>query len=175
MYRSLLVIPLAAATATAQAADNGFYVGASIGQAGMEDLVDDLDFDADDTGYKVFAGFRFFDWLGAEASYIDLGSPSDEILGEDVNGDADAFDAFLVGFLPITTFDVFAKVGAVAWDSRFDIEDVDFVDDDDGVDLAYGVGAQFRLGSAALRAEYERFEFGRDADMVSVGVSWTFL
>ena len=58
---------LLAWTARALAADNGFYLGGSIGQANLE--VDDLaglsaaDFDGDDTGFKLIAGFLTgFQW-----------------------------------------------------------------------------------------------------------------
>jgi hypothetical protein len=38
------------------------------------------------------------------------------------------------------------------------------------------VGAQFRVWSLSLRAEYEVFDIEDvDVDMISVGVTWTFL
>jgi hypothetical protein len=91
-----------------------------------------------------------------------------------IKSDSHAVDAFIVGFLPLTTFDLFGKVGLVNWNSDFDIPDLGFSDDADGTDLAFGVGGQFRLGSAAIRAEWERFDVGDHIDMFSVGVSWTF-
>jgi len=174
MSRFLLVFALATLTSGAHAADKGFYLGASLGEANVEDVTDDLHFDANDVGAKVFAGFRFMDHFGLEASYVDFGSPSDVVNGFDVDNDAHAFDAFAVGFLPLTTFDLFGKVGFVSWDSKFDISELDFSQDHDGTDLAYGVGAQFRLGSFAIRGEYEVFDFADNVNMLSVGVSWTF-
>ena len=174
-FFGLCVTALIGFAASAQAADKGFYLGASIGQATTKNVTDDLDFDADDTGFKAFAGFRFFDKFGIEGSYVDFGSPSDDVAGVDIDHDAHAIDAFAVGFLPLTTFDLFGKVGFVNWNSDFDIPDLGFSDDDDGTDLAFGVGGQFRLGSAAIRAEWERFDVGDHIDMFSVGVSWTFL
>ena len=46
-----------------------------------------------------------------------------------------------------------------------------------GTDLAYGVGVQFRLLSLGIRAEYERFDIDDvdDANMLSIGVTYTFL
>ena len=171
----ICVAVLLALAPSARAADKGLYLGASIGQATTKDVTDDFDFDADDTGFKLFAGARLLDYFGIEGGYVDFGSPSDEIDGVDIDSDSHALDAFAVGFLPITTFDLFGKVGFVNWSSDFDIPDFDFSDDDDGTDLAYGVGAQFRLGSAAIRAEWERFDIGDHIDMISVGLSWTFL
>jgi hypothetical protein len=48
---------------------------------------------------------------------------------------------------------------------------------DDGTDLTYGVGAQFRVWSLGIRAEYEIFDIdGPDnVDLISLGVTWTFL
>ena len=41
--------------------------------------------------------------------------------------------------------------------------------------MAYGVGIKFQIGSAAVRAEYERFEVeDADIDFISAGVTWTF-
>jgi outer membrane autotransporter protein len=49
--------------------------------------------------------------------------------------------------------------------------------DTDGTDFAYGVGAQFRLLSLGIRAEYEMFDIDnvKDANMISIGVTYTFL
>ena len=45
-----------------------------------------------------------------------------------------------------------------------------------GTDPTYGAGAQLRVGSFALRFEYERFELDDDSsDLVSVGFTYTFL
>jgi hypothetical protein len=171
---------LAALAGSAQAADKGFYLGLGIGQANIEDQIDepedidDIDFDADDTGLKAFAGYRFNDYIGLEGSYVDFGKPSDIFDDDDVDSDVNAWTGYIVGFLPITTFDLFAKAGFASWDSEFDIDDLDIHADDDGTDLAWGVGGQFRLGSAAFRLEYEDFDFGDRADLISIGFSWTF-
>jgi hypothetical protein len=46
----------------------------------------------------------------------------------------------------------------------------------DGTDFAYGGGVQFRLGSFAIRAEYQGFDLQtvKDANMISLGATWTF-
>jgi hypothetical protein len=41
---------------------------------------------------------------------------------------------------------------------------------------AGGVGAQYRFGSWAIRAEYERFNAaGGNPSLLSAGITWTFL
>ncbi|HKQ13987.1 MAG TPA: outer membrane beta-barrel protein [Steroidobacteraceae bacterium] len=169
---ALLALPVVPAVA----ADNGFYLGGSIGQANLK--VDDLsngistaDFDGDDMAWKLIAGFRPLDWLGLEASYVNFGEPEDTVLGEKLKAEGDGITAFAVGFLPVGPVDLYAKVGLISWDSKIS---GDF--SDDGTDLAYGVGAQFRVLSLSIRAEYEKFDVSNvDLDMISVGVTYTFL
>jgi hypothetical protein len=161
----------------AVAADNGFYLGASLGQANLK--IDDLtnntfendDFDADDMAFKLIAGIRPLDWLGVEAAYVNFGEPEDTVLGQKLKADGDGISAFAVGFLATGPVDLFAKVGLISWDSK-----ISGSFDDDGTDLAYGAGAQFRVLGLSIRAEYEKFDISDvDLDMISVGVTYTFL
>ena len=172
---------LGMSTGPALAADNGFYLGASVGQSGVsfdETIAgENLSFDADATGFKAIAGWRFLDWLAVEGNYVDLGSGDDKVAGERIETDVDGISLSAVGFLPLGPVDLFARVGAINWNADIDAPNLDVRASDDGTDLAYGVGAQFRVWSLSLRAEYERFDIS-DADtvdMVSLGVTWTFL
>ena len=168
-----LVATLALTTLPAVAADNGIYLGASVGQSGLQ--IDDFDYDADATGYKLIAGWRFLDWLAVEGNYIDFGSGDDTVAGTKIETEADGFSLSAVGFLPIGPVDLFARVGAVDWSA--DLSSPGFGrGSDDGTDLTYGIGAQFRVWSLSIRAEYEMFDVSdADLDMISVGVTWTFL
>lgn len=161
----------------ALAADNGFYLGASVGQANLK--IDDLtngtfandDFDADDTAFKLIAGIRPLDWFGVEAAYVNFGEPEDTVLGQKLKADGDGISAFAVGFLATGPVDLFAKAGLISWDSK-----ISGSFDDDGTDLAYGAGAQFRVLGLSIRAEYEKFDISDvDLDMISIGVTYTFL
>jgi len=73
MHRFMTVLTLTAVailiTLPAAAADNGFYLGLSAGQAEIssEDY-GDFEFEGDDIGYKVFAGYRFLTFLAVEAA-----------------------------------------------------------------------------------------------------------
>ena len=171
---------LALCASPAFAVDNGFYLGAGVGQSGVkyEDSIDDvkLDFDANATAYKLIAGWRFLDWLAVEGNYVDLGSGDDNVAGEKIESDVSGVSLAAVGFLPVGPVDLFAKVGAISWDAELDSETLGSISDD-GTDLTYGVGAQFRIWSLSLRAEYERFDISEadTVDLVSVGVTWTFL
>jgi hypothetical protein len=172
---------LLASSGAAIAADNGFYLGAAVGNANLE--IDDIadiegaDFEGDDTGYKLIAGIRPLDWFGVEAAWVNFGDSEDRIRIQNqdipVTIEGDGISAFAVGFLPVGPVDLFAKGGLISWDSKISGS----FDDDDGADLAYGVGAQFRVWSISLRAEYEVFDVDSvdDLSMISVGATFTFL
>lgn len=169
---------MALASFPSHAVDNGIYLGASVGQSGVkvDNLgLDDSDFDASATGFKAIAGWRFLDWLSVEANYVDLGTGDDRIDGEKVEVDVSGVGLSAIGFLPVGPVDLFARVGAINWDA--DLKSPTLNLSDDGTDFAYGVGAQFRVWSLSLRAEYERFDISEadTIDMISLGVTWTFL
>lgn len=189
MHRFGLSVALASLVALlalpSGAADNGFYLGASVGQATVEiddldDALDNTDFSGDDMAYKVFAGFRFLNFLGVEGSYRDLGSADDTIpaLGGTVAADVTGYDAFAVGYLPLGIADIFLKAGMISWDAELsaDLLGGPVTLSDDGTDPAYGIGFQFRFSSFALRGELEYLDIeGASAVyMYSVGGSFTF-
>lgn len=182
MLRALMAtLILSAVSMSAMAADSGFYIGASVGQAGVDTESADFgfvteDFNGDDTGFKVLAGFRFIKLFAIEANYVDLGSASDNVAGVNVDVDTKGIDAFGVLFLPIPVVDLFLKAGVISWDVDANVAGFGSVSDD-GTDLAYGVGAGFSFGSFGLRAEYERFEIEDTdtVDMISLGFTYTFL
>jgi opacity protein-like surface antigen len=167
---AIMSIAAAALAVPAHAADNGIYVGGSVGQSGVH-------FDQRIDGYKLIAGWRVLDWLAVEGNYVDLGSGSDKVAGEKINTDIHGVTLSALGFLAVGPVDVFARVGAVNWNADVKIPSLGAKASDDGTDFTYGVGAQFRLGSLSLRAEYERFEVSdiNTVDLATLGVTWTFL
>jgi hypothetical protein len=189
MRKYILAATALAATmgaTSALAVDNGIYVGASVGESGIEvDLNPSLpnaDFDDGDTAFKVNVGWRILDWVGIEANYVDLGSPKDTLQDSagddaDIEFESDGINFSGLLFLPVGPIDLFARAGFISWDAKLSLDGVGEIASDDGMDFSYGAGAQFRVWSLSLRAEYERFEIGAadDVDMISVGLMWTFL
>jgi hypothetical protein len=175
---SALILSLAALPAFA--ADNGFYLGVGVGQAGIDLSEEDIgtvgeSFSGDDTAYKAIVGFRPLDFLAFEANYIDLGTASDNIQGIPIDIDATGIDVFAVGILPVSMVDLYAKVGYIFWDA--DVSAQGFSEGDSGEDFAYGVGVGLHFGSFGARLEYERFEIQDTdtVDLISVGLTYTFL
>lgn len=165
----------------AAAADNGFYLGASIGQSAIDFSGEETpDFSGDDMAFKVFAGYRLFAFFAVEGSYVDFGAPSGDLGTADDTFETSikGFDIFAVGMLPLGIADIFAKAGMASWDADL-TTNIDGVVDSvssDGTDPVYGVGVQFRISSFAIRGEVEYFDIA-DTDgllMYSVGGSFTF-
>jgi OOP family OmpA-OmpF porin len=182
--KNLLVafVALAAGMAAvpAQSADNGIFLGGSVGAAGVkaDDSFDgsNFDYDAGSTGYKLIAGWRFLDWLAVEADYVDLGSGDDKVQGIELETDINGVSLSALGFLPLGPVDLMARVGAIDWSADLRAPGFGSISDD-GTDFTWGVGAQFRVSSLAIRAEYEQFDIAdaNTVDMISLGVTWTFL
>ena len=155
-------------SAAVAGADSGFYIGAGVGDASVKDG----DFDASDSAYKIFGGYNigFIPLVdfAVEASYVDFGNPSTSAGNVEVTG----LNAFGLAGLSFGPFGVFAKAGALRWDSDATFGTTS--SSDSGTDPAYGVGARFAIGSFAVRAEYEVYDLDADLDMVSVSGVFTF-
>lgn len=181
-----IFLPLAL-SAGAHAADNGIYVGGSLARTTIDSNVDlfGVDFDDDDTGYKLIAGIRPFDALSFEASYIDFGSvvfDNRDIVSDGIRSEleAKAIDVQAVGYIGGPVLEFFGKAGVVFWDAdavlQGGIGGVDLRDSDSGTDLVYGGGIQAQFGSLAARVEYESFDVADadDVELWSFGLTWTF-
>jgi len=174
---------LALAGTCASAADNGIYLGAGVSaNATLDGGQFQSDLDIKNSPYKLILGIRPLDHFGVEVNYVDFGtaklSPALPDLG--VSAKAKFYDVFAVGYLPLPLVDVYAKAGLVRWDTDVQLTTIAGLlprVSDSGTDFAYGAGAQVRFGSLAARLEYERFDVSNAdrIDIVSVGVTWTFL
>jgi hypothetical protein len=160
----------------------GGYIGGSIGQSYIQlDAGTPLvpaNFDEQDFGWKLMAGYNF-DFavitLGVEADYVDFGAPSGDVLGSQIEVDANGFAGFGIAGFDLGPVGVFAKLGVISWDASFSVDGFD-AGSDDGTDTAYGVGVKFGLGSLEIRGEYEIYDIedSDDVAMLSVGLVWRF-
>jgi OOP family OmpA-OmpF porin len=196
---TLLVLAFAPALAPAAGpatGQRGFYAGAAVGASRAEDwcgpFFDTVVLSCDNTapGYKAFGGYRFNEFLGVEAAYVDFGRfNADLIILGDAVSDKARFrggTAQAVLYLPITgQFDLFGKAGGIYWDVRSDttINGAPANRSGNGFDVAVGIGAQYSLTRHfALRAEYELFpNLGKpdttgdvDQHLVTLGAVWKF-
>ena len=160
----------------------GGYIGGSIGQSYIElnagTPAVPADFDEEDFGWKLMAGYNF-DFavitLGVEADYVDFGAPSGDVLGSQIEVDTNGFAGFGTAGFDLGPVGVFAKLGVISWDASFSVDGFD-AGSDDGTDPAYGVGVKFGLASVEIRGEYEIYDIedSDDVAMLSVGLVWRF-
>jgi hypothetical protein len=183
----------------------GFYVGAAIGEAHIRtsqeiqgDTGYDYPFDEQHVGWKLALGIRPIAPVGVELEYIDFGNSSDgnanSVFGGISQADAKAVALFGLGYLPIPApfLDVYGKLGVAR--ARVNSTETPpipscpvatpacltpflqgFGISSSSTNVAYGIGAQAKFGSLAVRAEYERISISAgNPDMLSLGVTWTF-
>jgi len=181
--KTLLVLTAVATlfTLPAAAADNGFYLGLSAGRAALNtgDL-GNAEVEGDANAYKLFAGYRFLNFLAVEGAYVDLGTAEDDQESTSTHYEAgvNGFELQGMAFLPLGIADIFVKAGLFNWNA--DLEGIIAGEPDsvsaDGTDPVYGAGFQLRFKSFAVRAEVEYFdvENANDVYMYSIGASYTF-
>jgi len=179
---------LATAASLASADPLGLYLGAGVGEAQVK--VDAANFSGSHAGWKALVGLRPISLFAAELEYVDFGhptaSPFNVPTDDHVRGAA--LSALLFAPLPVPTLDLYAKAGFSRLQStgttvqpgvgtcvvdnpncalfRFDRTDTRF---------AFGVGAQVKVSSFAIRAEYQRFrsDLG-DPTFWSAALTWSF-
>ncbi|TDG11272.1 hypothetical protein E2F43_18935 [Seongchinamella unica] len=150
-------------------AQNGFYAGASIGQATIDGCDGLTKCDDEDTGWKVFGGWEFNRNIAIEAAWVDFGEVSGSIGESKVSAEVDGWVLAGKGMLPLTEqFSVFAKLGMIMWD----VEGSGAASgiDDDGTDLVYGLGAQYMFTDRfGVVGEWEWYDIDNDIDLFSIG------
>ena len=90
------------AMAQAKQGDSGWYIGAHIGQADVDEINDE------DTSFKILGGYQINKNFAVEGAYIDFGKTS--VSG--IEFKANAWEAVAVGILPIgDRFGIYGKAG----------------------------------------------------------------
>ena len=184
--RKTLLAALLASTlmaGAAQAAEPGFYLGASGGQTNVDMDAGDFGYngasnfkiDDDDTGWKAYLGYNFLPWLGVEAGYVDFGGVSQNVRGNKIDVNLRGWEGFLVGILPLGPVDLFAKAGAIDLKSEVQTVNAGSTDNND-TKFAYGVGAAYNIGHWGLRVEAEGYDDNEVDDFyfISAGVTYHF-
>jgi len=182
--KKLLWLPIVAVLLiSSQTYADGFYLGGSAGQASFD--VNDTAgrFSLDDTGWKVFAGWRFNRFVGVDLSYADYGTADDTQGSVAVQAATDSINLFAVGILPAgPRFDLFGKLGVASWNGDVTTTDsmtmMTSTTSDDGTEVAWGFGIGWRLTQKfIIQAEWETLgDFGAatDVKLISLGVRWEF-
>ncbi len=156
------------------------YIGAGAGLTTV-DVCDDLNglglssCDDEDTGLKIFGGYKFNQNFAVEGMWADLGETSATGPGGTATVEVDGFGVAAVGIIPLNEqFGIFGKVGAYMWDASGGGAASGI--SDDGTDIMFGAGVGWNFTrSFGLRAEWERFDIdGDDVDFLSIGAQFNF-
>lgn len=182
----------------------GLYIGGAIGQSYVEASGEQIDaggsvyfdtgsFSETHSAFKVMAGIRPISLLGAELAYMDLGHPSGSFNAFPANVSMNGESAFAVIYLPVPIVDFILKAGLAHIKSEVNgtgysgpiclpnslcplyVGIGPFQLDRTNTGFASGAGAQYKFGSLAVRAEYERFNAaGEHPALLSLGLTWSF-
>lgn len=168
----------------------GLYVGGAVGQSQLKadaplGTLDRSSLKENHSAYKVMAGIRPISPFGVEVAYVNLGHPKGNLGGLPADVTAKGTAAFAVIYLlPVPVLDLYAKVGFARLQTT--VNGTLFACDPaacppyrlDNTTTSYAVGAgvQVKLGSWAVRGEYEAFDtkVGRPG-LATLGVTFSFL
>jgi hypothetical protein len=163
-------------------AETEFYGGLGIGYSTFE--IDAIDFEGSDYAIRQFLGFTWEDYVGVEAGYINFGTVNDRIAsqpGQQTLNDGIetwGYNLSLVGRYPLNDeLNAIAKLGMIRWDSEATIEPFPLPAKEDGDDIIWGIGLDFRgSGRVHVRVEGEfvNIEFADSWWVVTTSVMYSF-
>ena len=183
------------------AADDDFYVGASVSNAatghfrGFSIGTTELGRVLEGSAFKIVGGLRPFQPLAFEVSYVDFGrrllelpiagpagGPGAIPTGSNPTLDSHAVSVSALGLYTVRSVDtahpvdLFGRVGLARWQSVTSNLPPGFANGRrEGTDPSFGVGAQVKLSKVALRIEYEGFKLADDTtNLLSFGFTYHF-
>jgi len=163
---------------TAQA--GGPYVGASIGNATLDDSFDGLTIDDNATAFRIVAGWRFNDYFALEGGYHDFGDFEQtlDIAGNQVTAvlSADGFTFGVLGTIPLSErFALMGRAGMFFWDGNADINNVSQATPED-TNPYFGAGLSFdATKNLQLTGDWTRYDLeDTDSGVLSVGLLYQF-
>lgn len=176
--------------AAAQGADPGFYAFVDVGRAEADRALSVAErIDSNEFSFAIGAGMSLGPHFAVQAGYHDFGDfeaivgcPPDVFCITDTNisivpfardqVEVDGFSIELIGTLPLERWPValFAKAGAVAWDTDWDANSHL---DESGTDLLLGVGAAWSpVKHWTVRISYEDVDL--DVSSITLGTAFNF-
>ena len=176
-FRALIVLAVLLLIVPQANAGIDWLLGGSVGNATLD--VEAAPGSTSDMSWKAYAGMRVIKYVGIEGGYQNLGTADFSEPGMDLSAEVTGWDGYVVGVIPIQKFEVFGKVGYMAWESQntFDFGTGPATATTDGGDIAYGAGGAFKATEHfAVRAEWEQFQFDSTdtINMYSLGFDFRF-
>jgi hypothetical protein len=145
----------------------------------------------DHFAFKALLGTRPVSLLGAEAAYVDLGTPHGALGGNPATAKMSGETLFGLLYLPTPVIDTFLKAGAAHLRSQISGDAIQITIDcfpglctppkvffrqqRTDTEFAFGAGIQHKIGSLAMRAEFERFTAADEhPTLITAGLTWSF-
>lgn len=164
-----------------------FYLGAGGGQSKFHDLDEvraacttvgaTCSADDTDTGFKLFAGYRFSEFMALEAGYVDLGeSVADAIVPVTATAALTAEGGYIsiLPQIPIGTVgSIFGRVGLSAVKAELTASGGGelFSDNSGAAGFVFGAGGEVHLSEQiSIRAEWERHSFDEALELAGIEV-----
>ena len=192
----LALISIVNSVAFAEDTSGGrWYVGGGLGAATGLDMCSAFNpgfttvpgsCDKSEFAGKVYGGYKFNKYLGAEGALVYLGSAdaNGTFLGVPVTSDvyAGGLELAGTGTVPITDqFGILAKLGVLFWGIHSEVG-TGFDRDENGTSFATGVGLKYDITkNVGIRLEWERFwQVGNstigesDVDLFTIGGLYRF-
>jgi OOP family OmpA-OmpF porin len=164
----------------AAVAGEGFYAGASIGKASLDDDFDGLDIDDDTTAYRIVGGWWVNHFFALEAGYHDFGDFEQSFT---INGvpnkaklSADGYTLGLLGSYPLANrISVFGRAGAFFWDGEAQINRVSQASPQE-TNPYLGLGISYAMtNSFSVNGDWSHYELeDTSSDVFSIGLQFRF-
>lgn len=159
---------------------DGLYVGASIGNASLDDSFDGLTIDDNATAFRIVAGWRFNEYFALEGGYHDFGDfeQSIDILGNQATAvlSANGFTFGAVGTIPLSErFSLMGRAGMFFWNGNAEINAVSQASPED-TNPYFGAGLSFEVSNnLQLTGDWTRYNLeDTDSGVLSVGLLYQF-
>lgn len=149
--------------------DGQWYAGG----AALQAFVDERGFDEDDTGGKVFGGYKFNQYIAIEGSYYDFSKIGDRSNQLEIDG----ISLAALGSIDVLPkLSLFGKIGVHEWDADASGTIVSQLNTDDGTDAFFGLGVDYAINDNwEIRGEIEQYEVDDlDVNVASIGFSFVF-
>jgi hypothetical protein len=162
---------LVIASSAAMAADApGFYVGGDVGTTKIKDVSDR------ETGYGVFAGYQFNQYIAAEAGFRRLADSDDSVAGVAIDTQANQVTLSAVGTYPLGAgFSLMGRLGfsRISQRSTAHLPLYSETFREHTARGLYGIGVAYSI-TPAISARLELTKPHSDVTNLSAGVSYKF-
>ena len=180
MKKSIMMFPLLILLSVSLLqAQEGFYLGGSVGSSFVETKVEDLEeqdlkIDKNNFAYKIFGGLRLNEFLSAEGGYRNTGKAKTDIEDITLSTITYGWDVAAVGNIDILLITAFAKAGAFFWKTKTEL--LEEAVEENGTAFLWGFGAGINLGSIDVRVEWENLEVKEteNLSMLTAGITFGF-